>query len=78
MKAMKIENQNDAIDVAFRIVGLAQAISTLLNPVSGSPKSIDTQFAARMATEALENYADVILPAVDLPNPALVFIEPRS
>jgi hypothetical protein len=78
MKDMKIENQADALDVAFRILGLVRAINILLDPVSGSPECEDTQFAARMAAEALENYAEVMLAAVDRSNAELVFTEPRS
>jgi hypothetical protein len=48
------ESQDDAIDVAFPIVGLAQAINRLLDPVSGDPESAETRFAARTSAEALQ------------------------
>lgn len=78
MKAMKFENQGDAIDAAYRIVGLTSAINQLLDPVSGTPEAVEAQFADRMVAEALACYADALLSAVDLPNPELVFVEPRS
>jgi hypothetical protein len=65
MKKMKIETSTDALDIAYRVHGLAKAANLLMNPAFSNPEDVEIQFAARMAIEAAEDYADAIIHALD-------------
>lgn len=75
MKPMKIESQEDAIDLGYRIRGLAVAIQKLFDPVNigGERTDKDIEFAAQMIAESMGDYVSVLLSAVDYPSPQLIF-----
>lgn len=61
----KLETLDEAADVAFRIRGIAYAAAALLDPISEDPTNLDDRFAARMATETIQDYASAIIATIE-------------
>jgi hypothetical protein len=79
MRPIKLESQDDAIDIGYRINGLSRALVFFLSDLSGfNEGDKDARFAAQMIAEAIGDYSSAMMDACESSKPDLVFSKSRE